>query len=220
MSEVAVGSVDLFALAQESLHTLRDELATYGLYVNPSLELRRDEGLLCYYNSDDGHIYLSAPDPECPRGRFELFILRAAIKLDSDDEIMRLLELLMPWLIAHELAHHLRHQYGLLGEDTWEEEYIANQLAGILVKHRMTSAHRQELLDAVSEAVTNLSDTLEVQRDPERLYPTRDPVRYVYFHLRCLYLDLLKKEETSMAEFVDVYLSQSGQSDMRHRHGC
>ena len=71
---MTTGAVNLFDLAHQSLHTLSDELATYGLYVDPGLELRRGEGLLCYYSLPDGHIYLSAPDPERPRGKFELLI--------------------------------------------------------------------------------------------------------------------------------------------------
>ena len=139
---------------------MRDELATYGLYGRPDLELRRGEGLLCYYNLPDGHIYLSVPDPEYPRGKFELLILRAAINLGTDDEVMRLLELLVPWLIAHEFAHHLRHRYGLLGENPWEEERIANHLAGVFAKRRLTAAQRQELLEALSKALANLSGSL------------------------------------------------------------
>lgn len=102
----------LFQLGSRTLASLRAELTRHDVEVAPTLELRRGQSLLSHYSIKDGHIYLSTPDPHTPGGKFQLLLLRSLVRLETDSQIYRLLELLIPWLIAHEIAHHLRHRSG------------------------------------------------------------------------------------------------------------
>ena len=233
---MARGADALFELGRQTLRALSDELAARQVYVDPGLELRRGNSLLCYYSFQDGHIYLSVPDVEQPRGKFELFFLRSVVGFNSNGAIIRLLEFLIPWLVAHEVGHHLRHKYGLLDFDfhghllegiMWDEEQIANRLAGAFIKHHLTADQKKELLDILSRAIANLSNSLHAHGNVEEMHPARDPVGYVYFHLRWFYLDLKAQErstqeehelstiwgkggQSSLDEFVQVYLRQAG----------
>ncbi len=47
----------------------------------------------------------------------------------SLDETHAQLVLSVPFVVAHELTHAARHQFGLLGHDAWHEEYVANAIA-------------------------------------------------------------------------------------------
>jgi hypothetical protein len=199
----------LFELGRQTLRSLIGELAARQVYVDPGLELRRGKGLLCYYSLQDGHIYLSVPDAEQPRGKFELFFFRSVVDLNSSDEIMRLLELLIPWLIAHEVGHHLRHRHGFLDCGGWEEERIANRLAGAFIKRRLTRDQKKELRDTLARAMANLFNGLRSQGNMEEVYPAQDPICYVYYHMRWFYLDLMAREEHTIDEFVRDYLGQS-----------
>jgi hypothetical protein len=49
---------------------------------------------------------------------------------------------MLPYVLAHETAHHLRHRAGVFSEDLWHEEQVANQLALAVVKPRLTAAQR------------------------------------------------------------------------------
>jgi hypothetical protein len=201
-------AAELFELGRQSLQALISELEICNIYVDAGLELRYGEGLLCHYNLKDEHIYLSVPDSEKTHGKFELLFLRSVINFDSSDEIMRFLELLTPWLIAHETGHYLRHKYGLFGTNLWEEEQIANQLAIAFTRRWLTSAQTQEILDLLARAIANLSHLLEVDSEPMNDDSTRDPVRYVYTHMRWFYRDLTAHESQTIAEFVQIHLKQ------------
>lgn len=199
---------DLFELGRQSLQALRDELATNEVYVDAALEVRPGDGLLCHYSFKDRHIYLSVPDPEKSRGKFELLFLRCMISFNSNEEVMRLLELLIPWLIAHETGHHLRHKYDLFSSDLWEEERIASQLAIAFTKRQLTLTQRQELEDSMARAITNLARALESEGKLINADSIPAFVRYIFAHMRCFYSDLMAQETPTIAEFVQTHLKQ------------
>ena len=64
----------------------------------------------------------------------------------------------MPFLIAHELTHAWRDQLGLLGQDAWHEEHIANEIALAYVRKYVPEAARavvaasQRAVDLQAEA--------------------------------------------------------------------
>lgn len=65
----------------------------------------------------------------------------------------------MPFLIAHELTHAWRDQLGLLGNDAWHEEYIANQLAFAYVREHQPLAANAVV--AASRRAMNLQPELK-----------------------------------------------------------
>lgn len=202
---------DLFAVGCQALSDLRAELAATQVQIDPKLELRAGEALLCYYNLEDGHIYLSAPDPEQPRGKFELLFYRSLLNLASNDAVVRFLALLIPWLVAHEVGHHLRHRYGCFGANLMEEEQIANQLATAFVKPRLTYAEILEFQGALARALTYLSRDLTPDRELASSHPARGLIRHVHAHAASVYRDLNAPEALSIAEFARLYLNSNAE---------
>lgn len=216
----------LFELGRRTLHTLCDDLVRHQIDVAPNLELRRGTTALSHYNLQDGQIYLSTPNPQAARGKFELLLYRSVTCLDSDTQVYRLLELLIPWLIAHEIGHHLRHRVGRLGPDMWQEEHIANLVAGALIKPRLSAAQKSELLTLLSRAMGNLDTGLNRHHpassnsppapaeSPERRPPQRseelpqhrDPLAYIARHIRWLSEDLIVPETLTLARVARQYL--------------
>jgi hypothetical protein len=105
--------IHLHELARQSHQALIAGLASHGLYADAALDVRPGSGLLCHYSLDEALIYLSIPDPATARGKFELLLLRALLRFERDDEVLRLIELLIPWLVAHETGHYLRPRWPL-----------------------------------------------------------------------------------------------------------
>jgi hypothetical protein len=151
---------DLFNLSIQYFQTLTGEFARYGLVVRPDLELRPSEGLLCYYNLNDGHIYMSLPDTTTPRGKLQLILLRSMFNCETNNEVFRFLHLISYWLIAHEMAHHFRHANGMFGNNLWQEEHIANQLAIAVVKRCMSPQERAECKWFLQRALRGLSEKI------------------------------------------------------------
>jgi hypothetical protein len=155
--------VDLFQLSQNSFKAFVQEFAAYGIHTDPTMEVRRGTGLLCYYDRNDGHIYVSIPDLQSPEGKLHLLLLRSALCCRSNDELLDLFRLLLPYAIAHELAHHYRHRYGLFSDDLWHEEQVANQLATAVVKHRLAPGDRQRAASLIKRARDGLAAKLGLQ---------------------------------------------------------
>jgi hypothetical protein len=138
------------------------ELANYGLAVDPNLELRRGEGLWSYYNLDDGHIYISVPDMKAATGELHVLLLRSMLGCETNEELDRLSRFLVPYYLAHELAHHLRQRYGQFGEDLWHEEQVANELAIALNKRRLSPDERAEIERLLQRAIDGRSGKAEL----------------------------------------------------------
>jgi hypothetical protein len=154
---------DLFMLGKRCFEQFTRELARYGIQVDPNMEVRRGKGVFCYYDLEQGHIYLSLPDLTSPLGRLQIMVLASTMSLAGEDELLALFELFIPHLIAHEMAHHLRHRYGLYGENKWEEEQIANQLAVALTKHRLSPRDRAFARELLGRTLTALSAKLNLK---------------------------------------------------------
>lgn len=154
---------DLFALGKRFFEEFVKELARYGVVVDPKMQVKRGTGVLCYYSFEDGNIYLSVPDVRSPVGRLQAMVLASTLTLSGEEELLNLFELFIPHVIAHEIAHHLREKYGLFGENKWEEEQIANQLAVAMTKHRLSPSQRSFALDLLSRALSALSAKLKLK---------------------------------------------------------
>ena len=203
---------ELFELGRRCLRSLGSELAARKVNVSRGMALRRGKGVLCHYDAQDGHIYLSVPDAASASGSFELFWFRSLLGFESDDEVMRLIELLIPWLIAHEAGHALRHGYGLLSHNTWHEELIANQLASAFVIRYHTRERRNELRRTLARAIGNMPDHLCPQAEFEELNSVDNLVCYVYFHMRWLADSLAAHKQYSIDAFINGYLRQPAQT--------
>lgn len=157
MNSSPAGASDLFRLAQKTFHHLINEFAAYGLLTNPSLELRQGNGLMCYSDWSDGNIYVSVPDLPGEAGKLQALFLRSLTGCRDDAQMNRFFQLLLPWGIAHELAHHYRREHGLFGPSLWKEEQLANRLASAANKYRLSPEEDNELRSLLEQAIYNLS---------------------------------------------------------------
>jgi hypothetical protein len=148
--------VDLFERGRECLQRQVAELASYGVAVDPALDLRRATGLLCFYDLEDGQIHFSPPTVDTPLEALRLQLVAALLGSPDTDRLLEFFALFTPRVIAHELGHHLRHHHGLFGDDLWHEEQVANQLASALTKQRLSPAERAFAIDFLRTALRGL----------------------------------------------------------------
>jgi len=80
----------------------------------------------------------------------------------SDQEAARLWWTIAPTLIAHEMFHVWRHELGLLTEDAWHEEYVANRLAVAFAK-RYRTAELDLVAALATRVVSDQSELLDEQ---------------------------------------------------------
>jgi hypothetical protein len=262
--------LDLFALGQKYFRAFLGEFAAYGLQADPGLELRQGSGLLCYYSLEDRQIYLSVPDFNQPTGKLQALFLRSLLGCENNQELLRFFQLMIPHVIAHELAHHFRHRYGLFGDSLWNEEQIANKLAVAVVKHRLAPEEKTYAKNFLRRAIESLSAKMaekniavdsyysvlhalnvsgrigladfeniemiqtalgvdaeqmlkgsgqlgdellerleqrnELIEDIDEQYAA-DQIKYIYYHVGWLYLDLTSRETEYVDEFARRYLN-------------
>lgn len=147
----------LFDEAKLHFEQFRSDLHAYGLVIGPEVELRDGQGLLCYYDLEDGHVHLSLPDPKDPVGIFQAAMFRSILHCGSEAELAELVRLLLPTLIAHELGHLLRHRRGLFGKDLWFEEQVANKFAAAIAQHHLSPAQRERLIALMRGTLAHLA---------------------------------------------------------------
>ncbi|MBP7693764.1 MAG: hypothetical protein KA764_17715, partial [Anaerolineales bacterium] len=152
----------LFAYAQLCFHNFLDEFAQYGLAVDPDLELRQGGGVLCYYDMKDRQIYMSVPNLAEPVGKLHLLFLRSLLKCETQSDLWQLFYLLIPHVIAHELAHHFRHRAGkFMADNLWHEEQVANQLAVAVTKHRLSPDDKAFARRVLPRAIAGLAAQMQ-----------------------------------------------------------
>ena len=151
----------LFAQAQAELEVCRRILAHHGLHIDPATVLVRGEGLLFFYEPSTRRICLALPDTSSPMGVLQATLMRTLMGCPDNTTLARLIAAMLPWSLAHELGHALRHQYGHFGMDPWVEEQVANQIAAALTRRRMNPTERSEVLALVHRALDHLHAGLQ-----------------------------------------------------------
>lgn len=156
-------AVDLFALGRRVFDAFVAELREHGIEVDPALALRRGDGVMSEYSIPDKKIYLSVPDPSTPVGKLQAMVLTSVLSCRDEAEMLSLFEIFIPRIIAHEIAHHLRHHHGRFGESPWEEEQVANRFATALTMRRMPPHRRAAAKELVERTLTALAGKIGVQ---------------------------------------------------------
>ncbi len=151
---------DLFEIGERAFQGFLEEFRAYGLEADEGLALHRSHGMLCYYSFLDRQIYLSVPDFRAPTGKLQMLMFRQWLRAESNAELMRFLQIFIPFIVAHEMAHHFRHRAGLFGEDNWHEEQLANCLAAAVNKYRIPPAERAFAVQFLQRAVQALGEQL------------------------------------------------------------
>ncbi|MCU0755061.1 MAG: cyclic nucleotide-binding domain-containing protein [Xanthomonadales bacterium] len=151
---------DLFEIGERAFQGFLAEFRAYGLEADDGLALHRSHGMLCYYSFVDRQIYLSVPDFRASTGKLQMLMFRQWLRAESNAELMRFLEIFIPFIVAHEMAHHFRHRAGLFGTDNWHEEQLANCLAAAVNKYRIPPVERAFAVQFLQRAVQALGEQL------------------------------------------------------------
>ncbi|MBK8254799.1 MAG: cyclic nucleotide-binding domain-containing protein [Polyangiaceae bacterium] len=154
---------DLFAYGKRTFDSLVADLRAHGIAVHPDIGIRRGDGVMSYYSIADRKIYLSVPNPQTPVGKLQTMVLASVLTAGDEGELHALFEVFLPRLIAHELAHHLRHAHGKFGSNPWEEEQVANRFARALTLRRMAPAERTRARELVERVLNGLSPRIGVK---------------------------------------------------------
>ena len=153
----------IFDFAQQQFNLMLKEFRRYGLMTDDELLLRKGSGLLCYFNKEDGCIYLSLPNPEEINDTVKLVFMRSLLSCPNNHEFTRFMYLFIPRILAHELGHYFRHHYRKVSQNLWHEEQVANQLANAITKHRIVPADKVFMLEFIERALEKLSSQMENQ---------------------------------------------------------
>lgn len=162
---MSLAYADLFAEALREFEQLHVALGGYGVALDPAMTLRRGPGMLCYFDRNEGQLYMSLPDSVTPMGRLHAAVYRDLLGLD-DRELARLVRLQLPVLLGHELGHYLRHHSGRFGDDLWFEEQVANRLGCALAAARLGADARRELIALLQRCLARLASRC---REPDRV---------------------------------------------------
>jgi hypothetical protein len=133
------GLGDLPNRVRSTFAAIVGRLRAHGIPVSPNLELRAGEGVFCWCDLENGHIYVSLPDAAEPTARLKLLFLRTLLGCDSEASLVEALDVLLPWILGHELGHHCRWYAGTLTADRWLEEQVANRFASAIAKNDLTA---------------------------------------------------------------------------------
>lgn len=153
---------NLYDEAKRFFDIFIDEFKSYGIDVDPNIELRRAPSMESYYSLKDGHVYVSVLDVSTPSGKISKMFLRSLLSCETDEELYEFLRMFNARVIAHELAHHLRHRYNLFDpHNLWNEEQIANQLALAVTKHRLAADEQERAKALLKRAIDGLSAKME-----------------------------------------------------------
>jgi HEAT repeat protein len=116
-------------LAQAIFQEVRGVFARYSVKAHPDLCFIRAETPTPYYQPATQTIGFGFPDPAVPSGRLYFYFVQQLVGATTFAETQRAMEVPLPWTIAHEMTHHLRHFYGAPITNDFVEEQVVNCVA-------------------------------------------------------------------------------------------
>ncbi len=132
---------DWFALGETIYADLAAILARAGAPVNPALRFEQSDAPSPSYQPSSRTLQFGIPDPATPKGRLYWYYVQHLVGAPNLAAVQRAIELPLPWVIGHEMAHHLRHHYGADTGNHFVEEHAANHLGIALVEEHPTYRH-------------------------------------------------------------------------------
>jgi len=160
---------DLFDLAQTEFGTTLAAFARQGIEVSPELSLNRTDRIFSYFDPQTDTVYISIPNPVDPLWKLKVKGSMALFSFDRDEEYLDFWQMDLPYVVAHELGHHLRFYYQQNAEH-WEEEQIANRFASAIVKRRLSQDERQRLSYYLQRAFNGLAVKIQAEDDALSIY--------------------------------------------------
>jgi HEAT repeat protein len=120
---------DWYALGQEIFHDVVGSLTRYGVHIHPQLRFVPAESPTPYYAPAALTIGFGIPDPTTVKGRLYWYFLQHLVGAANLSEVQTSMEMVLPWTVAHEVMHHLRHHYQAPIESDFVEEQVVNSIA-------------------------------------------------------------------------------------------
>lgn len=120
---------DWYELGQSIYQDVMAALRRYGVRVHPDLRLIKTDAPTPYYEPDTMTIGFGFPDPITPKGRLYTYLVQHLVGAADVAETQQAMEVPLPWSIAHEIVHHLRHYYGAPIANDFIEEQVVNCVA-------------------------------------------------------------------------------------------
>lgn len=189
-----------FEQAEAWLVYFKQRFAELGIIANPELQLVEGGSLLCYYEFDTQQILLSFPEPSNPKSLLHRLMLKEILAIKSDQEFILFLQRLLPYVIAHELTHHLRHYYRLLSNDTWKEEIIANVCAFTLTRDHLLED--PNVIIIIAQSHKNLKDNLALTDKNNPLHQTYE---YIWLQIDWLFTTLQNSVDFTQGDIIDYF---------------
>jgi HEAT repeat protein len=148
-----------FAIAREAYDEVLIAMSRHGIAPDPALEFVPAEAPTPYYEPATRTIGVGMPDPATVKGRLYWLYAARVLGYGGVDEVVARQAEQMPFMIAHEVAHHLRQHYGAPIANDFVEEQVANAIALAFVHEHPTYRDR---LPAMREAASKATVTLSL----------------------------------------------------------
>src|SRR5215213_4465763 len=127
---------DWYALGQEIFGDVIRALSRYGVHAHPQLRFVAAEAPTPYYEPAALTIGFGVPDPTMAKGRLYWYFIQHLVGAADLSEAQASMEVVLPWAVAHEVMHHLRHYYQAPIESDFVEEQVVNCVAiALLSEH-------------------------------------------------------------------------------------
>jgi hypothetical protein len=146
-----------FALGATIYTEVVSILTRVDVSVDPALRFERSDAPSPSYHPSTRTIQFGIPDPATPKGRLYWYFVQHLVGAPDLEAVQRAIELPLPWVIGHEVAHHLRHYHETATDNHFVEEHAANHLAVALMEEH--PIYRQHLPDLQRWAVDIVART-------------------------------------------------------------
>lgn len=118
-----------FTAAHAVYREFLSAVSRFGIAPDPALRIEPSDGPGAHYEPSAATIRVGMPDPSTIKGRLHWLFTARLLGLESVEEAVAATADHLPFLIAHEATHHLRHRYGAPADNDFVEEQAANIVA-------------------------------------------------------------------------------------------
>lgn len=123
-----------FAAAHAVFNEFLSAVSRFGATPDPALRIELSDAPGAHYEPSTKTIRVGMPDPSTIKGRLHWLFTARLLGLESVEEAVVATAHQLPFLVAHEATHHLRHRYGAPADNDFVEEQVANVVAFAFIR--------------------------------------------------------------------------------------
>jgi HEAT repeat protein len=147
-----------FAAAYAVYGEFLSAISRFGVAPDAALRIEPADTPGAHYEPSTKTIRVGMPDPSTIKGRLHWLFTARLLGLESVEEAVAATADHIPFLIAHEVTHHLRHRYGAPADNDFVEEQAANIVAfGFVSGHPVYRETISRLRDQALRAARRLA---------------------------------------------------------------